>query len=389
MNEQSLPLSVLDTYAPPQPEKADALLKQALAGQRDKIVVIDDDPTGVQTVHGIHVYTDWTDQSILEGFEEENRMFFLLTNSRSMTQKETREVHEQIARGVMKASRATGKPFVIISRSDSTLRGHFPLETETLRREIERAGGQPYDGEILCPFFCEGGRYTLGNVHYVKEGDRLVPAGQTEFARDRSFGYTHSRLDEWCEEKTAGAYPASETTCIPLEMLRRLHASTDGSSVGIAAQDDVFDPLTCVGGVIKLENGALRQSIDIRFPTSTNAETLCAALSKLAQDAGGSFLPDSARVPFYIDPNTPVIQTLIRTYNDVTGKNAQPFTMGGGTYARHFKCAVSFGMEETGEPAPEWVGPMHGPDEGVSEALLFKALKIYILAIARLMQLEF
>ena len=74
---------------------------------------------------------------------------------------------------------------MIISRSDSTLRGHFPLETETLRREIERAGGQPYDGEILCPFFCEGGRYTLGNVHYVKEGDRLVPAGQTEFARDR------------------------------------------------------------------------------------------------------------------------------------------------------------------------------------------------------------
>ena len=135
----------------------------------------------------------------------------------------------------------------------------------------------------------------------------------------------------------------SEEEARALEMLRRLHASTDGSSVGIAAQDDVFDPLTCVGGVIKLENGALRQSIDIRFPTSTNAETLCAALSKLAQDAGGSFLPDSARVPFYIDPNTPVIQTLIRTYNDVTGKNAQPFTMGGGTYARAFENAVAFG----------------------------------------------
>ncbi|MFR1786724.1 MAG: Sapep family Mn(2+)-dependent dipeptidase [Ruthenibacterium lactatiformans] len=77
-------------------------------------------------------------------------------------------------------------------------------------------------------------------------------------------------------------------------------ASTDGSSVGIAAQDDVFDPLTCAGGVIA-GNGALRQSIDIRFPTSTNAGR-CAALSKLAQDAGGSFRR-TARVPFYIDPN--------------------------------------------------------------------------------------
>lgn len=181
----------------------------------------------------------------------------------------------------------------------------------------------------------------------------------------------------------------SEEEARALEMLRRLHASTDGSSVGIAAQDDVFDPLTCVGGVIKLENGALRQSIDIRFPTSTNAETLCAELSKLAQDAGGSFLPDSAPCSVLYRPQYPGHPDAHPDVQRCNGKNAQPFTMGGGTYARHFKCAVSFGMEETGEPAPEWVGPMHGPDEGVSEALLFKALKIYILAIARLMQLEF
>ena len=75
MNEQSLPLSVLDTYAPPQPEKADALLKQALAGQRDKIVVIDDDPTGVQTVHGIHVYTDWTDRVFWKGLRRKTACF--------------------------------------------------------------------------------------------------------------------------------------------------------------------------------------------------------------------------------------------------------------------------------------------------------------------------
>ena len=223
MDEKALPLSALNHYEPVEPSKADALLKKALARENAKIVVLDDDPTGIQTVHDVHVYTDWSYQSILEGFQEDNRMFFLLTNSRSMTENETRAVHMQIADGVLKASQECGKPFIFISRSDSTLRGHFPLETETLRKEIERRGGRPYDGEIICPFFCEGGRYTLENVHYVREGEWLIPVAQTEFARDRSFGYTHSRLDEWCEEKTNGAYPAEKTTCIPLHMLRRLN----------------------------------------------------------------------------------------------------------------------------------------------------------------------
>ncbi len=173
-----------------------------------------------------------------------------------------------------------------------------------------------------------------------------------------------------------------------LEMLRTLHASTDGSSIGIAAQDEIFDPLTCVGGVIELKDGRLRQSLDIRYPTSTDAETMHAALARLAEAAGGRFEPAADRAPFYIDPNTPPVQTLVRTYNEVTGKNAKPFTMGGGTYARHFQNAVSFGIEEPSEQAPAWVGPMHGPDEGVREGLLWDALKIYILAIARLMRLE-
>lgn len=173
-----------------------------------------------------------------------------------------------------------------------------------------------------------------------------------------------------------------------LAMLRTLHASTDGSSIGIAARDEVFDPLTCVGGVVKMEEGCLWQSIDIRFPTSIDADTMCAALSRLAESAGGRFEPVRANKPFYIDPNTPPIQTLVRTYNEVMGKDAKPFTMGGGTYARHFENAVSFGIEQPGETAPAWVGTMHGPNEGVREKLLWDSLKIYILAVARLMQLE-
>ena len=107
-------------------------------------------------------------------------------------------------------------------------------------------------------------------------------------------------------------------------------------------------------------------------------------LEALAAEGGASFVPSKSRKPFYIEPTSAPIRALIDTYNEVTGKDAKPFTMGGGTYARHFDCAVSFGMEEPGDPVPDFVGPMHGANEGVSKALVLRALKIYILAIAKL-----
>ena len=97
----------------------------------------------------------------------------------------------------------------------------------------------------------------------------------------------------------------------------------------------------------------------------------------------------SSRVPFYIAADSPAIQTLITTYNDVTGEGKTPFTMGGGTYARHFSNAASFGPEKSWEKMPEWVGSMHGPDEGVSEQLLKDAFRIYALTLGKLMKLEF
>lgn len=185
-----------------------------------KIVVLDDDPTGIQTVHDIYVYTDWSVESLCSGLNDGNSMFFVLTNSRRFTEKETEQVHKQIAENLIKASEKTGIDFLLISRSDSTLRGHYPLETETLRRTLESLWKQRFNGEIIMPFFPEGGRYTLNNVHYVAEGAELFPAGMTEFARDRTFGYKSSDLSEWVEEKTKGGVLASEVVCISVEELR-------------------------------------------------------------------------------------------------------------------------------------------------------------------------
>ena len=223
-----------------------ALTKELLDFDR-KIIVLDDDPTGVQTVNGIHVYTDWTEESIAAGFAEENRMFFILTNSRAFQTAQTEAEHRTIAARVAAEARRTGKEFMLISRSDSTLRGHYPLETVTLARTLEESG-ERIDGEVLMPFFKEGGRFTIGDVHYVQEGAELTPAGDTEFARDKTFGYTSSDMKEYIEEKTQGAFRAADVVSISLDDLRamrvdviikQLMAITDFRKVIVNAVDYV------------------------------------------------------------------------------------------------------------------------------------------------------
>lgn len=198
-----------------------AALAQELAKNQRKIVVLDDDPTGVQTVNGIYVYTDWEIESIRSAFADPNKLFFILTNSRGLTAEETTRVHSEIAERLWQVSRETGQDFILISRSDSTLRGHYPLETETLRQVLEQEDDKRFDGEVIYPFFLEGGRYTIGDTHYVSDGKTLVPAGNTEFARDKSFGYKNSHLGDWVEEKTNGAFTRQDTTYISLDELNR------------------------------------------------------------------------------------------------------------------------------------------------------------------------
>ncbi len=213
MNETVLSAGVLKELCASQ-------AKTSFGGINAKIVVLDDDPTGVQTVNNVSVYTDWSEKSIEEGFRENSRMFFILTNSRGFTAEQSRKAHEEIAERVCSVSKKVGKDFLLISRGDSTLRGHYPLETLTLKDTIEKNSDKKISGEIICPFFAEGGRFTIGDVHYVKDKDRLYPAGQTEFAKDKTFGYASSHLGEWAEEKTEGAYKAQDMIYIPLEMLK-------------------------------------------------------------------------------------------------------------------------------------------------------------------------
>jgi succinyl-diaminopimelate desuccinylase len=179
----------------------------------------------------------------------------------------------------------------------------------------------------------------------------------------------------------------SESEQAFLELERLVFGSTDGSTLGIAATDDVFEPLTCIGGTMRTVDGHFEQTIDSRFPKSITAEQIEATVGALAAKYGCTLTVDLALPPFFIDPSAPEIQACIDTFNSWFGRHDKPFTIGGGTYAREFKKAASFGPEMPGLAQPAWVGQMHGPNEGMSEQLLKDSLGIYIEAISRLMEL--
>ena len=209
--------NVVEKYKAIDEEYINGLLAAEIAKNPKKIIVLDDDPTGVQTVHDVGVYTHWDKESIRRGFAEDKHIFFILTNSRAFTEEETTKAHNEIFDVIDEVSRETGIEYILISRGDSTLRGHWPLETEILRERYEASTGKKVDGEVICPFFKEGGRMTIDNIHYVRYGEELVSANETEFAKDKTFGYTSETLPGYVEEKSKGSFKAKDCTCISLE----------------------------------------------------------------------------------------------------------------------------------------------------------------------------
>jgi uncharacterized protein YgbK (DUF1537 family) len=183
-----------------------------------RVVVLDDDPTGVQSVHGVPVLTTWAVEDLRWALEQTSPTFYILTNSRSLPEREAVALNQVIARNLLEAA-GPGTDFDVVSRSDSTLRGHYPAETDALAEALREGGREP-DGLVICPAFFEAGRVTVDDVHWVRQGDRLVPAGETEFASDHSFGYRSSDLKTWVEEKTGGQLAASEVLSVGLTDLR-------------------------------------------------------------------------------------------------------------------------------------------------------------------------
>ena len=180
---------------------------------KDKtIVVLDDDPTGCQTVHGIHVLFQWDELTLANAIKNYGS-FYILHNTRSLSAEEAFRLNTEISTALLKL--IPKENLIVISRSDSTLRGHFLPELTAL---IQTTG--PYDGIIVVPFFKEGGRLTIEDEHYVAAQNDLVPAEKTEFAHDPVFGFSTSNLPKFIEEKTEKALTSQEVLSISLDDIR-------------------------------------------------------------------------------------------------------------------------------------------------------------------------
>jgi uncharacterized protein YgbK (DUF1537 family) len=182
----------------------------------DAIIVLDDDPTGTQTVHNVPVLTEWDISTLVEELENRTPLFYLLTNSRSLILDEAERLALTIGQNILQASQITNKSIWVISRGDSTLRGHYPEEVNTL---IEGLGINSAV-QFLIPAFFEGGRYTINNVHYVEKDEKLIPAADTVYAADHVFGFKSSNLLDWVGEKSAGSIKKDQIKAIGIKDLR-------------------------------------------------------------------------------------------------------------------------------------------------------------------------
>lgn len=219
----------------------------AVAATSGRLVVLDDDPTGTQTVAGIPVITAWTEDEIRWAVEQPTNGFYILTNTRSLEPAAAADRNRQVLASLAPVARRRGLDVSLVSRGDSTLRGHFPLETDVLAEGYDRLFGRAVDAVALIPAYIDAGRLTVDSTHWVKTAAGYIQAGDSEFAADPAFGYAASDLSAFVAEKTHGRWRADQVERITLADLReggvdavaaRLEALRGGHPVVVDAVTD-------------------------------------------------------------------------------------------------------------------------------------------------------
>ena len=239
-----------------------------------RLVVLDDDPTGIQTVHGCLLITQWDEESVRLAFEDDVPFFYILTNTRAMTREEAAKVTREAMEMVIHVNKDYGYRLIVVSRSDSCLRGHFPLETDVIRDCLVRHGVTVAPKTPFCPAFIEAGRVTIDGAHYMKDGDMLIPVSETEFAQDNVFAYHTSVLHDYIREK--GANP-DDYEIVSAQSYEELHAYANyltsvilpqASAIVIRSSSSLPKAIAGIPDIPLLDHNILRLTSNISHHTT-------------------------------------------------------------------------------------------------------------------------
>jgi len=245
---------------PPRRPEPDALRKIRAynTSTRRWMVILDDDPTGCQAMYDATVLIEPATDDLARAARE-RRATFVWTNTRGLPEAQAADVNRALVRSAIEAAPLAGARPVFISRSDSTLRGHFAAEVSAVAGTC-RAAGRPVDGVVFAPAFLEAGRVTADDIQWVIRADgQAVPSAHTEFANDATFGYREVNLRDWVAARTS--MPPEKITSIPLDALR---------APGTAAPEKIL--LSLRDGDIVVANGATPADLEILVLACQGAE---------------------------------------------------------------------------------------------------------------------
>ncbi|MEV3936471.1 four-carbon acid sugar kinase family protein [Glycomyces sp. NPDC049804] len=230
----------------PAPAQVTAADVRAETDPASVLVVLDDDPTGTQSVAGLPVLTRWEPADLDWALGTGAAAVYVLTNTRSLDPGTAAARNRDVAAAALAAAARAGKRVTFVSRSDSTLRGHFPLETDVLTEAIAEHGRPAPALTLLVPAFPDAGRITVRGVHYWVVDGEATPVGETPFAQDATFGFRSSDLRDWVAEKTGGIVPAADVAALTVDVIRTgpdavadfLRALGEGTLVTVDAVDE-------------------------------------------------------------------------------------------------------------------------------------------------------
>ncbi len=228
------------------------LLSERIDVDPRRVVVIDDDPTGTQTVSGVDVILEPGRAAYERFFAGSARSIYVLSNSRALDRPHAIRLVRTIARELREAAAAAGRSVAIVLRGDSTLRGH-------VFAEVDAVGAAPCV-TLLAPALPEAGRTTVDGIQWLAlPGERRIPVADTEFANDPTFGYRSLTIAAWVAEVGCGR----STVVVPLEAIR---------SVGPAAIRDAL--LSAPDGTVVVPEAESRQDLVIAAIGLLEAEAL-------------------------------------------------------------------------------------------------------------------